>query len=247
MKEIILNLSKKQKIILSIVISIIFVLVLIYVYQNLYEEDTEIILTNEENVLDAETNEIVDSNEEISSQNNRESEETVVVHVIGEVNNPGVVTLPEGSRIIDAINMAGGKTEEADLSKINLAYIVEDGTQIYIPRINEDLNQVNLISDGAGVGVVITDSNVEENEVDSKVNINTASKEKLETLPGVGETTAQKIIDYREANGKFKTIEDIKNVSGIGDAKYESLKDKITVWKNKKFFETFLKVNRYYK
>ncbi len=229
MKEIILNLSKKQKIILSIVISIIFVLVLIYVYQNLYEEDAEIILTNEENVLDAETNEIVDSNEEISSQNNRESEETVVVHVIGEVNNPGVVTLPEGSRIIDAINMAGGKTEEADLSKINLAYIVEDGTQIYIPRINEDLNQVNLISDGAGVGVVITDSNVEENEVDSKVNINTASKEKLETLPGVGETTAQKIIDYREANGKFKTIEDIKNVSGIGDAKYESLKDKITV------------------
>lgn len=229
MKEIILNLSKKQKIILSIVISIIFVLVLIYVYQNLYEEDTEIILTNEENVLDAETNEIVDSNEEISSQNNRESEETVVVHVIGEVNNPGVVTLPEGSRIIDAINMAGGKTEEADLSKINLAYIVEDGTQIYIPRINEDLNQVNLISDGAGVGVVITDSNVEENEVDSKVNINTASKEKLETLPGVGETTAQKIIDYREANGKFKTIEDIKNVSGIGDAKYETLKDKITV------------------
>ena len=229
MKEIILNLSKKQKIILSIVISIIFVLVLIYVYQNLYEEDSEIILTNEENVLDVETNEIEGSNEEISSPNNSEAEETVVVHVIGEVNNPGVVTLPEGSRIIDAINEAGGKTEEADLSKINLAYIVEDGTQIYIPRINENLNQVNLISDGAGVGVVITDSNVEENEVNAKVNINTASKEKLETLPGVGETTAQKIIDYREANGKFKTIEDIKNVSGIGDSKYESLKDKITV------------------
>ena len=227
MKEIILNLSKKQKIILSIVISIIFVLVLIYVYQNLYEEDTEILLTNETNELSSEMNE--NSNEDSTSLNSKETEETVVVHVIGEVNNPGVVTLPEGSRIIDAINMAGGKTEEADLSKINLAYIVEDGTQIYIPRINENLNQVNLISDGAGVGVVITDSNVEENEVDSKVNINTASKEKLETLPGVGETTAQKIIDYREANGKFKTIEDIKNVSGIGDAKYESLKDKITV------------------
>lgn len=227
MKDIILNLSKKQKIILSIVISIIFVLVLIYVYQNLYEEDTEILLTNETNELSSEMNE--NSNEDSMNLNSKETEETVVVHVIGEVNNPGVVTLPEGSRIIDAINMAGEKTEEADLSKINLAYIVEDGTQIYIPRINEDLNQVNLISDGAGVGVVITDSNVEENEVDSKVNINTASKEKLETLPGVGETTAQKIIDYREANGKFKTIEDIKNVRGIGDAKYESLKDKITV------------------
>ena len=232
MKEIILNLSKKQKIILSIVISIIFVLVLIYVYQNLYEEDTEILLTNETNELSSEMNE--NSNEDSTNLNSKETEETVVVHVIGEVNNPGVVTLPEGSRIIDAINMAGGKTEEADLSKINLAYIVEDGTQIYIPRINENLNQVNLISDGAGVGVVITDSNVEENEVNAKVNINTASKEKLETLPGVGETTAQKIIDYREANGKFKTIEDIKNVSGIGDSKYESLKDKITVWKNKK-------------
>ena len=222
MKEIILNLSKKQKIIISIVIIILFTLVLIYVYQNLYVDDSEIILSNNINNVTENTNEI----ETIEEKND---EEIVVVHIIGEVNNPGVVTLPEGSRIIDAINMAGGKTEEADLSKINLAYIVEDGTQIYIPRINENLNQVNLISDGAGIGVIINDSNVEENKVDAKVNINTANKEKLETLPGIGETTAQKIIDYRESNGKFKTIEDIKNVSGIGEAKYESLKDKITV------------------
>ena len=222
MKEIILNLTKKQKIIISIVIIILFTLVLIYVYQNLYVDDSEIILTNNINDLNQTTNEI----ETIEEKND---EEKVVVHVIGEVNNPGVVTLPEGSRIIDAINMAGGKTEEADLSKINLAYIVEDGTQIYIPRINENLNQVNLISDGAGIGVIINDSDVEENKVEAKVNINTANKEKLETLPGIGETTAQKIIDYRESNGKFKTIEDIKNVSGIGEAKYESLKDKITV------------------
>ena len=222
MKEIILNLSKKQKIIISIVIIIIFSLFLIYVYQNLYVDDSEIILSNNINDVTLNTNEI-----EVKEEKN--NEEKVVVHVIGEVNNPGVVTLPEGSRIIDAINKAGGKTEEADLSKINLAYIVEDGTQIYIPRINENLNQVNLISDGAGVGIIINDSNLEENELEVKVNINTANKEKLETLPGIGETTAQKIIDYRETNGKFKTIEDIKNVSGIGEAKYESLKDKITV------------------
>lgn len=222
MKEIILNLSKKQKIIISVVIIILFTLVLIYVYQNLYVDDSEIILSNNINDGTLNTN-------EIGAKEEKSDEEKVVVHVIGEVNNPGVVTLPEGSRIIDAINMAGGKTEEADLSKINLAYIVEDGTQIYIPRINENLNQVNLISDGAGIGVIINDSNMEENKVEVKVNINTANKEKLETLPGIGETTAQKIIDYRETNGKFKTIEDIKNVSGIGDAKYESLKDKITV------------------
>lgn len=222
MKEIILNLSKKQKIIISVVIIILFTLVLIYVYQNLYVDDSEIILSNNINDGTLNTN-------EIGAKEEKSDEEKVVVHVIGEVNNPGVVTLPEGSRIIDAINMAGGKTEEADLSKINLAYIVEDGTQIYIPRINENLNQVNLISDGAGIGVIINDSNMEENKVEVKVNINTANKEKLETLPGIGETTAQKIIDYRETNGKFKTIEDIKNVRGIGDAKYESLKDKITV------------------
>ena len=222
MKEIILNLSKKQKIIISIVIIIIFALVLIYVYQNLYVDDSEIILSNNINDGTLNTN-------EIGAKEEKDDEGKVVVHVIGEVNNPGVVTLKEGSRIIDAINKAGGKTEEADLSKINLAYIVEDGTQIYIPRINENLNQVNLISDGAGIGVIINDSNMEENKVEVKVNINTANKEKLETLPGIGETTAQKIIDYREANGKFKTIEDIKNVSGIGDAKYDSLKDKITV------------------
>ena len=222
MKEIILNLSKKQKIFISIVIIIIFALVLIYVYQKLYKEDSEIILSNNINDVTLNTN-------EIGTKEEKNDEEKVVVHVIGEVNNPGVVTLPEGSRIIDAINKAGGKTEEADLSKINLAFIVEDGTQIYIPRINENLNQINLISDGAGIGVIINDSNLEENKVEVKVNINTANKEKLETLPGIGETTAQKIIDYRETNGKFKTIEDIKNVSGIGEAKYESLKDKITV------------------
>ena len=76
---------------------------------------------------------------------------------------------------------------------------------------------------------IITSTETEENEKDIKVNINTANKEKLETLPGIGETTAQKIIDYREENGKFKSIEDIKNVSGIGDAKFNNLKDKITV------------------
>ena len=222
MKEIILNLSKKQKIFISIVIIIIFALVLIYVYQKLYEEDSEIILSNNINDVTLNTN-------EIGTKEEKNDEEKVVVHVIGEVNNPGVVTLKEGARIIDAINGAGGKTEEADLSKVNLAYVVEDGTQIYIPRINENLNQINLISDGAGIGVIINDSNLEENKVEVKVNINTANKEKLETLPGIGETTAQKIIDYRETNGKFKTIEDIKNVSGIGEAKYESLKDKITV------------------
>lgn len=225
MKEILLNLTKKQKIIISIVASIILIMLLIYIYEELYKQDSKMILINE---MEDELENTIEINA-ITNEKSKIETETVTVHIIGEVNEPGVVTLKEGARIIDAINMAGGKTEEADLSKINLAYIIEDGTQIYIPRINENLNQVNLISDGAGIGTIVNDSDLEENEVFVKVNINTASKEKLETLPGIGETTAQKIIEYRENNGKFKTIEDIKNVSGIGEAKYESLKDKITV------------------
>lgn len=224
MKDIILNLNKKQKIICIIIISFILFAFFIYVYNNFnkYSENDEIILNNNINEI-----ENIQEKEKIGIAENKEK---VIVHVIGEVNNPGVVTLEEGSRIIDAIKAAGGKTEEADLSKINLAYIVEDGTQIYIPRINENLNEIELMSENAGQSIILesnTGSNGEDKNV--KVNINTANKEKLETLPGIGETTAQKIIDYREENGKFKSIEDIKNVGGIGDAKFNSLKDKITV------------------
>ena len=227
MKEIILNLTKKQKIILAIIISIILLITFAYIYKNIYsvDESSEIIINNDMQI----ENNLVQNEE--NQEDNLKEEEKVVVHVIGEVNNPGVVTLKEGARIIDAINKAGGKTEEADLSKINLAYVIEDGTQIYIPRINENLNEIELMTQDAGSSTIISNSETdnEENSKEVKVNINTANKEKLETLPGIGETTAQKIIDYREANGKFNSIEDIKNVSGIGDAKFNSLKDKITV------------------
>lgn len=223
MKEIISNLTQKQKILLIIISIALFIFLFMYIYKNLYESEnsSEIILNNDINQIQ---NEQV--NEKIGIINEKEK---VIIHVVGEVNSPGVVTLEEGARIIDAINAAGGKTEEADLSKINLAYVVEDGTQIYIPRINENLNQVELISTEAGQSVVINNSNINEEENNTKVNINTANKEKLETLPGIGETTAQKIIDYREQNGKFTKIEDLQNVSGIGEAKFNSLKDKITV------------------
>lgn len=223
MKEIVSNLTQKQKILLIIISIALFIFLFIYIYKNLYESEnnSEIILNNDINQIQ---NEQV--NEKIGIINEKEK---VIIHVVGEVNSPGVVTLEEGARIIDAINAAGGKTEEADLSKINLAYVVEDGTQIYIPRINENLNQVELISTEAGQSVVINNSNINEEENNTKVNINTANKEKLETLPGIGETTAQKIIDYREQNGKFTKIEDLQNVSGIGEAKFNSLKDKITV------------------
>lgn len=152
---------------------------------------------------------------------------TIMVDISGEIITPGVVKLPEGSRIIDAITAAGGKTEDADLSKVNLAYILDDGVQLYIPRYNEKLEK-EIVQTEPGVGIIQEGINTTSKK-DSKVNINTANKEKLATLPGIGEGTAEKIIEYRSKIGKFKTIDEIKKIPGIGESKFKSLKDKITI------------------
>lgn len=152
---------------------------------------------------------------------------TIMVDISGEIITPGVVKLPEGSRIIDAITAAGGKTEDADLSKVNLAYILDDGVQLYIPRYNEKLEK-EIVQTEPGVGIIQEGINTTSKK-DSKVNINTANKEKLATLPGIGEGTAEKIIEYRSKTGKFKVIDEIKKIPGIGESKFKSLKDKITI------------------
>ena len=152
---------------------------------------------------------------------------TIMVDISGEIITPGVVKLPEGSRIIDAITAAGGKTEDADLSKVNLAYILDDGVQLYIPRYNEKLEK-EIVQTEPGVGIIQEGINTTSKK-DSKVNINTANKEKLATLPGIGEGTAEKIIEYRSKTGKFKTIDEIKKIPGIGESKFKSLKDKTTI------------------
>lgn len=152
---------------------------------------------------------------------------TIMVDISGEIITPGVVKLPEGSRIIDAITAAGGKTEDADLSKVNLAYILDDGVQLYIPRYNEKLEK-EIVQTEPGVGIIQEGINTTSKK-DSKVNINIANKEKLATLPGIGEGTAEKIIEYRSKTGKFKTIDEIKKIPGIGESRFKSLKDKITI------------------
>lgn len=201
-KQILSKLSNKQKIIIAIIFFILLILLFIYIYRYFYSnEDTNVYensqINNTENELYAEETE--DNNFSPKNIANNK-EEKIIVHVIGEVNSPGVVTLTKGARIIDAINEAGGKTEDADLSKINLAYIVEDGTQIYIPRYNENVDDISLIREDAGNNIIIDTASNSENNENSKVNINTANLEKMTTLPGVGEALAQRIIDYRNAN-----------------------------------------------
>lgn len=227
------NLNNKQKVIVAIIGLIIITLGFLFLYKIFYSEEPEIIIENETKQEGGnQTEEKIEPESKIGIF---ESKKTVTVHVIGEVNTPGVVTLEEGARIIDAINAAGGKTEEADLSKINLAYIVEDGVQIYVPSITEvanigDNEKKEYIREDAGEGVIISTATQEEGEEkQTKVNINTANLEKLQTLPGIGESTAKKIIEYREKNGKFQTIEDIKNVTGIGDSKFNNIKELIIV------------------
>lgn len=159
----------------------------------------------------------------------------IVVDVAGEVKKPGVIEIDEGSRIKDAIELAGGVTNKADTSDMNLAYKLEDGMKIKVPskkakEANIEKDTDTYVSTDAGSGVKTQESSTSNASNKAKViNINTASQAELETLPGVGSAIASKIIKYRDEKGKFKKKEDIKNVSGIGDSKYEKLKNYIKV------------------
>jgi competence protein ComEA len=140
----------------------------------------------------------------------------VSVYVIGAVNKPDVYSLPLGANVKDAITVAGGATTDADLDRINLALRLTDQLQVRVPRKGE---VVPPPSDGAAA----------PGSTGALININTATLEQLDTLPGIGLSYAQAIIDYRTQNGAFKTIEEIKNVKHIGDSVFAKIKDQITV------------------
>ena len=138
--------------------------------------------------------------------------------------------LKDGSRIEDAIEAAGGLTENADISKVNLAYVLEDGIKIKIPSSSEeDIGDGDVLIDGSGENVVEKDDSQSTNQNGKGININKADETELQTLPGIGASLASRIVEYRKQNGKFANIEDIKNVSGIGDSKFSNIKDLITV------------------
>ncbi|MBI5295155.1 MAG: ComEA family DNA-binding protein [Chloroflexi bacterium] len=147
------------------------------------------------------------------------TEAPLVVQVVGAVPRPGVYEFPEGARIRDAIDAAGGLLTDADVEALNLASLLEDGQKLDIPFVGGPEGTPAPTA----LGPTATPSNAD------LININTATLEQLDSLPGIGPTTAQKIIDYRTANGPFARIEDIQNVSGIGPSTFEKLKLLITV------------------
>ena len=151
------------------------------------------------------------------------TEAPIAVHVIGAVARPGLYEFPTGARIQDAIDAAGGILAEASSESLNLAQLLEDGQQLDIPY---KAGSAPVSTPGLDLPTSTTptaDPNVE------LININTATLEELDTLPGIGQSTAQKIIDYRTANGPFANIEDLDNVSGIGPATMDAIRSLITV------------------
>ncbi len=211
-------LSSKQK--TAIIIAGVIVVGIFIFYMSTKTKESDYSTINE--ITEQETEEVEEETEE------KEVPKEIVVHITGAVQNEGIVKLKEGSRIIDAVEAAGGMTSDANLKMINLAYAIRDGQKIYIPRVSDLEEGVEISGDTGIYGTMDTEMQIDSN-ANTKININTANKNQLTSITGIGESTANKIIQYREKNGKFKNIEEIKNVSGIGELKYNNIKDYICV------------------
>ncbi|MCX7570471.1 helix-hairpin-helix domain-containing protein [Tumebacillus sp. DT12] len=124
----------------------------------------------------------------------------IKVHVKGEVNRPGVYQIPADSRVIDAVEAAGGAKDSADVNELNLAAVLSDSIEIVVPQ----------------TGVAAKEQSAAQGEQSGKINLNTATADELDKLPGIGSTRAQAIVDYRQSNGRFLTVDDLKNVPGFG-------------------------------
>jgi len=224
-----------------VIIGVIVIAVIIFMIINLgkikeFENKDNDKMTNVESSINTDN----DKSEENKEQKDDNSKEQIVngggifVYIDGYINNPGVYEIKENDRIKTLIDKAGGFKEGYSIKNINLAAKLSDGDKIYIPsvseeKVSENNNNININSSGKGQNVKNDRNNVSVMKNNSKININTANISELKQITGIGESTANKIIDYRENVGKFKKIEDIKEVKGIGDAKYESLKNKITI------------------
>ena len=221
--------NKKKLVIICALLAIMLTMTLLFLNKNSYKTESLVY----ENVLEKETDD---------TNSKEEEKEYYYVDVKGAVYVPGVYSLEKGKRVVDAINEAGGVLPDGDTSLLNLSLELEDGMVIIVYTNKEVATESSnnaspcngeLINNACITETPKVSANVEtkstSKEASSKININKASISELVSLPKIGEAKAKAIVDYRTKNGSFKTIEDIKNVSGIGDATFESLKDSITV------------------
>lgn len=202
-------------------IIIIFLLLIIgyqYYDRETDDETKEFLKINTASIIDNKEKSLDEDSKELEIEKATEESEDIMVHISGAVNSPGILRLDSSKRVVDALDLAGGARDDADLDRVNLAARLHDEEKIYIPKVGEvQENMTTLVSSPSSSGPT------------SKININSADLSELTKIPGVGEKTAQKILDYR-ANNSFSSIEDIKNVPGIGDKKFESMKDYISTY-----------------
>jgi len=213
------NFTKRERIILTTAVILMIALcgTIMISYQKNDTEPVQITHADEEKSEPVEHAETVEDIEK----------KQIAVHVKGQVKNPSVVYLEEGKRVIDAVQEAGGALENADLNAVNLAAYIQDGQEIYIPAKGEIAQQT--VNPNTNNTAVKSAGPQKSGSTSSKININTADAKELEKLPGIGAAIAQRIIDYRNKNGNFSQIEEIQNVSGIGPARFEQIKDLIDV------------------
>lgn len=183
----------------------------------LYQPQTQETLDGDNELLPIQESEISVEQESMPAK-----AEIIIVDVKGAVINPGVYEAQPNDRVYDLIIQAGGLAETADEANVNFAMRVEDEMVIYVPKKGEEIvEESNFMGDRPSVST--------QSKEDGKVNINTANESELQTLPGIGPSKASAIIEFREINGPFKNIEEIKSISGIGDKTFEKLKNGITV------------------
>lgn len=234
--------NNKRKIIVFIIILLISIVSLVF---KGYFTDEIYVLNESDNSLSSEES-ISKTNSKYNGSNDQymKSKEKsnnkdvgarkITIYVSGEVKNPGVVTLSSDQRLATAVEKLGGLTEYADMNNINLAMKLEDEMHYIIPKKGEKIetstNNDKMSSSNNTISQnTYTSKENQESKDSDKIDINTADIEELDKIPGVGEATANKILNYREENGQFKSIEEIKNVNGIGEKKFENMKELICV------------------
>lgn len=206
------NLSNQEKITIILLLIVIVVGVGIVLYKNINSED----------------NFVINRASDISENNPAIQIEVppLIIHIAGAVMNPGVYQLESTDRIVDAVKIAGGATEEANLDLINLAALLKDGQKINIPykTYSETGEEINTNTYN-----YVASAYSSSGSTSAKININTANANMLQNLPGIGPVLSERIIEYRNQNGLFGVIDDIIDVSGIAEKKYEGIKDQICV------------------
>ena len=208
--------NKKKKVIFLIILLICPIGLIIK--DKLSSKQDLYVLTEDKKVSE----EVVEE-QDVKKEENNVTNKVITVYISGEVNKPGIVTLNDSDRLATAVEKVGGTTKKADLNSVNMAVKLQDEMHYIIPKIGE------VTKENESKLEINNNTNQGEISKTSQININTATIEELDKLPGVGEATANKIVNHRNDNGEFKTIEEIKNVNGIGDKKFEDMKNLICV------------------